>query len=101
VFSIRRGHQVQRFLQKCGWENPFFCVHLQIPPRVLPWSAEETERSELQGLASPWDTIPINAQDATYQRSAATTQQEASIGAKRNTKHTKGTSKSNDTNLNL
>jgi len=61
----------------------------------------KTERSELQDLASPWDTIPINAQDVTYQLGAAMTQREDSISAKRNAKHTKGTSKSNDTNPDL
>jgi len=50
-----------------------------------------TDNSEIQGLASPWDTILIPAQDATQQRGAATTRREASLGAKGITNYTTGT----------
>jgi len=82
-------------------ETPIFLRPSANPTTGSALVRGETERSEIQDLASPWDTIPIDAQDATYQRGAATTQREASIGVKRNTKHTKGTSKSNDTNPDL
>jgi len=60
-------------------ETPIFGVHLQTPPQFSLGlrRASETERSTLQGLASPWNTIPVNAQDATKQRGVETNRQEA------------------------
>jgi len=66
-------------------------LHLSASPLRLASDCSRTDNSEIQDLASPWDTIPIPAQDATQQRSAATTRQEASLGAKGVTNHTTDT----------
>jgi len=66
-------------------------LHLSASPLRLTSDCGRTDNSEIQGLASPWDTIPIPAQDATQERGAAMTQREASLGAKGVTNHTTGT----------
>jgi len=63
-------------------------LHLSASPTE---ACGRTNNSEIQGLASPWDTILIPAQDATQQRGAATTRREASLSAKGVTNYTTGT----------
>jgi len=75
VFSTRKGHPAPRVLTKHGQKTPFFEIIGQTT-KASTWSCGETERSILQGLASPWDTIPVNAQDTTKQRCAKMTQRE-------------------------
>jgi len=69
--------------------NPFF-ASINLPTKALPRTAERQKRSILQGLASPWDTIPANAQDATKQRGAEMTEREAGLSIKRVRKHNFG-----------
>jgi len=77
--------------------NPSF-ESICLPTKALPRTAERQKRSILQGLASPWDTIPANAQDATKQRGAERTKREAGLGIKRVRKHNfgKGTRQNSD-----
>jgi len=91
-----RAPQLRGF-SRIAARKPIFCVHWP-PHQGITWDCGETERSILQGLASPWDTIPANAQDATKQRGAETTEQEACLGIKRVRKHNygKGTRKNVD-----
>jgi len=69
--------------------KPSFCIFQ--PPLRLASDCGRTDNSEIQGLASPWDTIPKQEQDATQQRGAATTRREASLSAKGVTNYTTGT----------
>jgi len=62
--------------------NPSF-ESISLPTKASPRTAERQKRSILQGLASPWDTITANAQDATKHRGAETTEREAGLGIKR------------------
>jgi len=68
--------------------NPSFCI---FRPLRLASDCGRTDNLEIQGLASPWDTIPIQSQDATQQRGAAITLRQASLGAKDVTTYTTGT----------
>jgi len=65
-------------------------LHFSASPLRLASDCGRTDNSEIQDLASPWDTIPIQAQDATQQR-GATTLRETSLCAKGVTNHTTGT----------
>jgi len=69
--------------------NPSF-ASIGLPTKALPRTAERQKRSILQGLGSPWDTVPANAQDATKQRGAETTERQASFSIKRDRKHNFG-----------
>jgi len=75
-------------------------LHLSASPQRLASDCGRTDNSEIQDLASPWDTIPMPAQDATQQRGAAMTRREASLGAKGVTNHTTGTRKSENPDFN-
>jgi len=79
--------------------NPSFCV-LRPPHQRITSDCGRTDNSEIQGLSRPWDTIPIQTQDATQQRGAATTRREASLGAYHVTNYTTDTrtSKNPDSN---
>jgi len=90
--------------QRCNFpriaaNKPIFFASLGSALR-LTWDCGRTDNLEIQGLASTWDAILIPAQDATQQRGAATTQREASLGAKGVTNYTTGTrtSKHQDSN---
>ena len=87
VFGIRRANPALRFLTKRVLETPFFAsISKPTTGSASVWG--ETEWFTLQDLASPWDTIPITTQDATYQRGAAMTRRDASISVKRATQNT-------------
>jgi len=86
-----RATQLRDFSQIAAG-NPIFCVH-QPPHQGITKACGETEKFILQGLASPWDTIPVNARDATKQRGAEGTLREASLSIKRVRKHNNATSK--------
>jgi len=92
VFSIKGGDPVLRFLTKRGRKTQF-SVSICKPHHGFASVCGETERSILQGLARPWDTNPVNSQDATKQRGAEMTWQEACLGIKRVRKHNNATSK--------
>ena len=86
---IRKVDPALQLLMNHGWET-----HLLRPsasPQGIASDCGRTDNSEIQGLASPWDTIPIQAQDAIQQRGAATNWREASLGAKGVTNYTTGT----------
>ena len=80
VCIIRKGNPAPRLLTNRGRKNHL--LNLSASPR-LAWNCSRTDNSEIQSLESPWDTIPIPAQDATQQRGAATTRREASLGRQR------------------
>ena len=85
----RIGDPAPRLLTNRGRENHVW--HFSASPLRLASDCGGIDNSEIQGLASPWDTIPIQAQDATQQRGAATTRREANLRAKGVTNHTTGT----------
>ena len=72
-----------------GRENPSFCIFG--PPTEATSPRGRADNSELR----PWQAfgmmILISAQDATQRRGAATTRQEAGLGARGITKTTNGT----------
>ena len=82
---IRKGDPAPRLLPG----KPSFCIFR--PPQRLVSDYGRTDNSEIQGSASPWDTILVPAQDATQQRRAATTRREAGLGSKGVTNYTTGT----------
>jgi len=97
VSSTRKGDPAPQFLTKLRLGTPSF-ASIGLPTKASSRTAERQKRSILQGLASPWDTIPANAQDATKQCGAETTEREASLGIKRVRKHNfgKGTRQNSD-----
>ena len=97
MFSTRKDNLAPRFPNKTRPENPFFAT-ISLPHQGIALVCGETERSELQGLARPCDTILINAQDATTQCGARTTQREAGSGIKLVRKHNNGKNARNDPN---
>ena len=66
-------------------------MHLWSPPPRFTSTCGRTDNSEIQSLATSWDSILIPVQDATQRRGATTTRQEASFGARGVTKITTGT----------
>jgi len=97
VSSTRKVDPAPRFLTNRGRESHLF-ASISLPTKASSRTAERQKRSILQGLASPWDTIPANAQDATKQRGAETTEREAGLSIKRVRKHNfgKGTRQNSD-----